>query len=132
MPFLKIRSLGAKQWEGGYKFWSGHTTFEMFIGVSGFHSSPSAWVGGPSRTGSTKSRADSILDTECSKDQGTLSYMEFQIKTMLSLKTGTSLVVQWLGLHASTIGGAGLIPGRATNNPQADQHRVRGNMKAKN
>ena len=39
----------------------------MFVGVSGLHSSPSAWVGGPSKTGSTKSRADSILDTELLK-----------------------------------------------------------------
>ena len=59
--------------------------------------------------------------------------MEFQIKTMLSLKTGTSLVVQWLRLHASTAGGMGLIPGQATNSPHADQqHRVRGNMKTEN
>ena len=27
---------------------------------------------------------------------------------------GNSLVVQWLGLHASTAGGMGLIPGRGT------------------
>ena len=32
---------------------------------------------------------------------------------------GTSLAVQWLGLHASTAGGTGLIPGRGTKIPQA-------------
>ena len=30
---------------------------------------------------------------------------------------GTSLAVQWLGLHASTAGGIGLIPGRGTKIP---------------
>ena len=30
---------------------------------------------------------------------------------------GTSLVVQWLRLHASTAVGAGLIPGRGTKIP---------------
>ena len=32
---------------------------------------------------------------------------------------GTSLVVQWLGLHASTAGGMRLIPGRGTKMPHA-------------
>ena len=32
---------------------------------------------------------------------------------------GTSLAVQWLGLHASTAGGKGLIPGRGTKIPHA-------------
>ena len=31
---------------------------------------------------------------------------------------GNSLVVWWLGLHASTAGGLGLIPGRGTKIPQ--------------
>ena len=30
-----------------------------------------------------------------------------------------SLVVQWLGLHASTTGGSGLIPGQRTKIPHA-------------
>ena len=34
---------------------------------------------------------------------------------------GTSLAVQWLGLCASTAGGPGLIPGRATKIQQAVQ-----------
>ena len=32
---------------------------------------------------------------------------------------GTSLAVQWLGLHASTTGGMGLIPSRRTKIPHA-------------
>ena len=32
---------------------------------------------------------------------------------------GTSLVVQWLGLHASTAGGQGSIPGWGTKIPHA-------------
>ena len=35
---------------------------------------------------------------------------------------GTSLEVQWLGLHASTAGGAGSIPGRGNKFPHAAQH----------
>ena len=34
---------------------------------------------------------------------------------------GTSLVVQWLRLHASTTGGMGLIPGWGTKIPHAMQ-----------
>ena len=34
-------------------------------------------------------------------------------------KQGTSLVVQWLRLHASNAGGAGLIPGWETKIPRA-------------
>ena len=36
-----------------------------------------------------------------------------------TLPPGNSLVVQWLGLRASTAGGTGLIPGQGTNIPQA-------------
>ena len=35
---------------------------------------------------------------------------------------GTSLVVQWLGLCASTAGDMGSIPGRGTKIPQAMWH----------
>ena len=35
--------------------------------------------------------------------------------------TGTSLVVQWLGFHASTAGGAGSVPGGGTKMPHATQ-----------
>ena len=35
---------------------------------------------------------------------------------------GNSLAVQWLGLHASTAGGTGSIPGRGTNIPHAMRH----------
>ena len=34
---------------------------------------------------------------------------------------GTSLAVQWLGLHASTAGGVGSIPGQGTKIPHASQ-----------
>ena len=34
---------------------------------------------------------------------------------------GTSLVVQWLTLHAANAGGMGLIPGQATKIPHAMQ-----------
>ena len=34
-------------------------------------------------------------------------------------RLGNSSVVQWLGIHASTAGGPGLIPGRGTKLPQA-------------
>ena len=36
--------------------------------------------------------------------------------------SGTSLVVQWLRLHASTAVGAGSIPGQGTKIPHATQH----------
>ena len=35
---------------------------------------------------------------------------------------GTSLVVQWLRLHGSNAGGAGLIPGQGTKIPYATWH----------
>ena len=35
------------------------------------------------------------------------------------MRGGTSLVVQWLGLRASTAGGMGLIPGQGTKIPYA-------------
>ena len=38
-------------------------------------------------------------------------------KLSKNLKTGTSLVVQWLRLHASTAGGMGSIPGWRTKIP---------------
>ena len=34
------------------------------------------------------------------------------------LRAGTTLVVQWLTLHASTAGGSGSIPGWGTKMPQ--------------
>ena len=37
-------------------------------------------------------------------------------------KIGTSPAVQWLGLCASTAGGAGSIPGGGTKIPHAAQH----------
>ena len=36
-----------------------------------------------------------------------------------SCVSGDSLAVQWLGLHASTAGRMGLIPGQETKSPQA-------------
>ena len=43
---------------------------------------------------------------------------------LISLKKeeGTSPVVQWLRLHASTAGDMGLIPGRGTKIPHAAGH----------
>ena len=38
------------------------------------------------------------------------------------VKTGTSLVVQWLGLHASNAGDMGSIPGWETKIPHATWH----------
>ena len=38
------------------------------------------------------------------------------------VKTGTSLVVQWLGLHASNAGDMGSIPGWETKMPHATWH----------
>ena len=37
-----------------------------------------------------------------------------KITAIIRIDTGTSLVVQWLGLCASTTGGTGLIPGWGT------------------
>ena len=44
----------------------------------------------------------------------------FQIQTHISkrIHTETSLVVQWLKIHASTAGGVGSIPGQGTKIPQ--------------
>ena len=42
---------------------------------------------------------------------------------------GNSLVVQWLGLHASTAGGPGSIPGWGTKILQAAQHGQKKNPK---
>ena len=49
----------------------------------------------------------------------------FEDDTLLAVKVeegGTSLVVQWLRLSASTAGGADLIPSQGTKIPQAVQH----------
>ena len=48
-----------------------------------------------------------------------------RVKVCLSSLEGTSLPVQWLGLRASTAGGAGSIPGRGTRMPHAVQHGQR-------
>ena len=37
--------------------------------------------------------------------------------------TGNSLVVQWLGLHTSTAGGTGSIPGQRTKIPETEEKR---------
>ena len=41
---------------------------------------------------------------------------------LVKMIPGTSLVVQWLGLYASTARGTGLIPGQGTKIPQATWH----------
>ena len=46
------------------------------------------------------------------------------------LLRGTSLAVQWLGLHASTAGGSGSIPGRGTKILHAAQHSQKKKKKA--
>ena len=40
--------------------------------------------------------------------------MNFLVATLKNVKRGTSLMVQQLRLHASTVGGTGLIPGRGS------------------
>ena len=50
------------------------------------------------------------------------SYFSFPSLNFIIYKIeiiGNSLVVQWLGLHASTEGGMASIPGRGTKIPQA-------------
>ena len=44
--------------------------------------------------------------------------------TMMKTKryVGNSLVIQWLGLHASIAEGTGSIPGQGTKSPQATWH----------
>ena len=46
--------------------------------------------------------------------------------SMTTMKTkrylGNSLVIQWLGLHASIAEGTGSIPGQGTKSPQATWH----------
>ena len=44
---------------------------------------------------------------------------------------GTFLVVQWLGLHASTAGGVGLIPSWGTKTPHAMRHGQKKRKKKK-
>ena len=44
----------------------------------------------------------------------------------LEIKPGTSLVVQWLGLHAPKIGGSDVIPGQRTR-PHIPQLRPSAN-----
>ena len=44
------------------------------------------------------------------------SLLQWDIKNV-----GNSQAVQWLGLHASTLGGIGSIPGQGTKIPQAMQ-----------
>ena len=48
-----------------------------------------------------------------------LTKMEISEMLIKTGQTGNSLVVQWLGLHASTAGGPGLIPGWGTKIPRA-------------
>ena len=50
-------------------------------------------------------------------------FLEQKLSDFNGLKKhlGTSLVVQWLGLHASPVGSKGSVPGRGTMIPQAEQ-----------
>ena len=50
-------------------------------------------------------------------------FLEQKLSDFNGLKKhlGTSLVVQWLGLHASPAGSKGSVPGRGTMIPQAEQ-----------
>ena len=41
---------------------------------------------------------------------------------ILKMYPGTSLAVQWLPLHASTVGGLGSIPGQGTKIPHGLWH----------
>ena len=49
----------------------------------------------------------------------------FEVVNSKFINLGNSLVVQWFGLHASTAGGTGPIPGRGTKT----QHAVRWGQK---
>ena len=44
------------------------------------------------------------------------------LRILVKMIPETSLVVQWLGLYASTARGTGLIPGQGTKIPQATWH----------
>ena len=56
-------------------------------------------------------------------DDHCLDHFEKSLKKNLFKKVGgTSLVVQWLGLHASNAGGVGSVPGRRTKIPHATWH----------
>ena len=50
-----------------------------------------------------------------------ISFKEY-VNGQKIMGTGTSLVVQWLRLHTSNAGGAGLIPGQGTKIPHAAWH----------
>ena len=55
-------------------------------------------------------------------------FHSYQMATLLISKRkspGTSLTIQWLGLHASNAGGVGSIPGWGTKIPHAVQHGQR-------
>ena len=54
-----------------------------------------------------------------------------QAEGIIRAKAGNSLVVQWLGLCASTAGGMGSIPDRRTEIPQAAQHGQKKKKKKK-
>ena len=53
--------------------------------------------------------------------------------SMTTMKTkryfGNSLVIQWLGFHASIAEGTGSIPGQGTKSPQATWHGQNKNQK---
>ena len=64
------------------------------------------------------------------KEKGTFSKVLYEASIILipkpekvnRRKLGSSLAVQWLGLHTLTGQGAGLIPGWGTKIPQATWH----------
>ena len=53
------------------------------------------------------------------------------VQTKVKKQLGNSLGVQWLGLHASTAGGAGLIPGWGTKILHAMRHSRKKRKKKK-
>ena len=73
------------------------------------------WVPGPGKGRTSPEAIGSQQRALCS------DYMQGQDCVEKDDSGGTSLAVQWLGLHASTAGGTGLIPGQGTKIPQAVQ-----------
>ena len=57
-----------------------------------------------------------IISSNCSKPVRKRKLLKAvrELQPLKTVKQGTSLMVQWLGLHVSNAGGAGSIPGQGT------------------
>ena len=69
----------------------------------------------------TKGKTCSNYTEEHDKEVREHWYQKTSKHTHKKDSKGNSLAVQWLGLHASTSGSPGLIPGQGTKIPQAAQ-----------